>query len=218
VWSYEIGTKDRFLDRRLQISTSAYYIQWSNIQQAFYVPVCGIQFTTNAGEAVSKGFDFQGEWRVARGLDLDAAVGYTNARFTQTALDANGDVLNVKGDSLDVVPWTATIGAQYDFAIAGRDAFIRADYEFNSKRTTPIPDEDPNTAFYDPGLVPNPATNLVSARLGISLMNWDLAVFVDNLLDSHPQLDLTHQDASTALYEATTFRPRTVGMAANVKF
>ncbi|MEO7026721.1 MAG: TonB-dependent receptor, partial [Caulobacteraceae bacterium] len=45
VWSYEVGSKDRFFDRKLQVSGSAYYITWSNIQQAFYVPVCGIQFT-----------------------------------------------------------------------------------------------------------------------------------------------------------------------------
>jgi len=218
VWSYEIGTKDRFLGGRMQIATSAYYIRWSNIQQAFYVPSCGIQFTTNAGEAVSKGFDFQGEWRLTAGLDLDASVGYTNARFTKTALDANGDILNAKGDSLDVVPWTATLGVQYDFRALGRDAFVRADYEFNSKRTTPIPNEDPNTAFYDSGLVPNPATNLVSARLGINLNRVDVALFVDNLFDSHPQLNLNHQDSATTLYEATTFRPRTVGLSANFKY
>src|SRR5579859_1807637 len=51
VWSYEVGTKDRFLDRKLQVSASGYYIRWFGIQQAFYVPVCGNQFTTNAGEA-----------------------------------------------------------------------------------------------------------------------------------------------------------------------
>jgi outer membrane receptor protein involved in Fe transport len=218
VWSYEIGTKDRFFDRKVQIATSAYYIKWSNIQQAFIVPQCAIMFTTNAGEAVSEGFDFQGSWRVAKGFDLDASVGYTDAHFTQTSQDINGDVLNVKGDVLDVAPWTMTLGAQYDFDIAGRDAFIRADYEYNSKRTGLIPNEDPATAFYDSGLRPNPATNLVSARLGVNLGRIDLAVFVDNLFDSHPQLDLTHEDSNTLLYEAQTFRPRTVGLSANFKY
>ena len=218
VWSYEIGTKDRFFDRTVQVAASAYYIKWSNIQQAFYVPTCGIQFTTNAGEAVSKGFDFQGSWRIVKGFDVDASVGYTDATFTKTALDTNGDILNVKGDVLDVVPWTVTLGAQYDFDAFGRNAFLRGDYEFNSRRTGLIPNEDPATAFYDPGLRPNPATDQVSARLGINLSRWDVALFVDNLLDSHPQLDLTHQDSNTLLYEAKTFRPRTIGLAANFKY
>ena len=218
VLSYEIGSKDRFFDRKLQVSASAFYIQWSNIQQAFYVPKCGIQFTTNAGDAVSKGFDVQGQWQVTRGLEIEATVGYTSAKFTKDAFDANGDVLDLKGDSLDVVPWTVTLGAQYDFTAFGRPAFVRADYEFNSHRTTPIPNEDPRTAFFDSGLVPDPATHEVSARAGITLDRWDLAVFVNNLLNASPQLNLQHQDQATLLFEAQTFRPRTIGVSANFRY
>jgi len=218
VWNYEVGTKDRFFDRKLQVSASIYYIRWFGIQQAFYVPVCGIQFTTNAGQAVSKGFDFQSEWHVTSHLDVDTTVGYTDAQFVRGALDANGDVLNEPGDSLDVVPWTATLGIQYDFTAFNRDAFVRADDEYASKRTRPIPNEDPLTAFYDPGLVPDPATNQVSVRAGITLAKWDLALFINNLFDAHPQLNLQHEDASTLLYEATTFRPRTIGMAATFRY
>ena len=164
LWSYEVGTKDRFLNRTLQVSASAFYVDWSNIQQAFYVPACGIQFTTNAGGAISKGFDLESQWQVTRALDLELTVGYTDARFSQTALDANGDVLNVKGDALDLPPWTVTVAAQYDFSVLDRDAFVRADYEFASKRTAPIPNEDPATAFYDPERLrsPIPAINQVS--------------------------------------------------------
>jgi len=218
VWSYEIGTKDRFLDRRLQIAASAYYIRWSNIQQAFYVPVCGIQFTTNAGEAEAKGFDFQGQWQPIRALELELAVGYTDARFTRTALDANGDILDVKGDSLDTAPWTVTVGAQYNFTALERDAYIRVDDEFQSKRTAPLPNEDPLTAFYDPGLRPNPAVNQVSMRVGFTIKSWDLAFFANNLFDARPQLNLAHQDSQTLLYEASTLRPRTVGISLNVKY
>jgi outer membrane receptor protein involved in Fe transport len=218
LWSYEVGTKDRFLDRTLQVSASAFYVDWSNIQQAFYVPVCGIQFTTNAGEAISKGFDLQSQWQVTRALDLELSVGYTDARFSKTALDANGDVLNVKGDALDLAPWTVTVAAQYAFTVMGREGFLRADYEFASKRTAPIPNEDPATAFYDPGLVPNPATHQVSMRAGVTIGAWDLALYANNLLNAHPVLNLTHQDSATTLYEATTLRPRTIGMAATFKY
>jgi hypothetical protein len=192
--------KDRFFDRKLQISASAYYINWSNIQQAFYVPSCGIQFTTNAGQAVSKGFDLQSQWQVTHNFEIELTLGYTDAKFSKTALDANGDVLDVAGDSLDVVPWTATLGAQYNFTMAGREGFIRGDYIFNSKRHTPIPNEDPRTAFYDSGLVPDPATNEVSAKAGLNLGAWDLSIFAENLLNAHPQLNLQHQDSETLLF------------------
>ena len=127
-------------------------------------------------------------------------------------------MLDEKGDALDVAPWTVTAAAQYNFTVVGRDAFVRADYEFASKRTTPIPNEDPATAFYDPGLVPNPPTHQVSLRAGVSLGEWDFQIYANNLLNAHPQLDLNHQDAATTLYEATTLRPRTIGVSANVKY
>jgi outer membrane receptor protein involved in Fe transport len=218
VWSYEIGSKDRFFDRALQVQGSAFYIQWSGIQQAFYVPACGIQFTTNAGEVVSKGFDFQSSLQVTHALNVDVAVGYTNATFTGDAFDANGDLLDAKGDTLDIPPWTLTVGAQYDFNLFGAAAFARVDYSFSSQRTAPIPNEDYRTAFYDPHLVADPNTDLVNLRLGAAVKNWDLAVYVNNVFNSHPQLNLQHEDLDTTLYEATTFRPITVGLSASYKY
>lgn len=218
VWNYEIGTKDRFFDRKLYVAASVYYIRWFDIQQAFYVPLCGIQYTTNAGQAVSKGFDFQSQWQVTSHLDLEATVGYTDAYFTRTTIDVDGNILGEAGDALDLPPWTASLAAQYDFKIDDHDAFARVDYEFASKRTRPIPNEDPNTTFYDPNLVPDPAINQVSARAGVNFGRWDLAVYINNLLNAHPQLDLNHEDSATTLYEANTLRPRTFGLSANVKF
>ena len=103
VWSYEIGTKDRFFDRTLQVSASAYYIKWSNIQQAIYVPLCGIQFTTNAGDAVSKGFDFQAQWQVTHAFELELAVGYTDATVHQERARSRTATCWPQGDALDVV-------------------------------------------------------------------------------------------------------------------
>ena len=83
---------------------------------------------------------------------------------------------------------------------------------------TPIPGEDSGTTYFDGGLVPNPATNQVSTRAGLTYKTWDVAFFVENLFDAHPQLDLQHQDSGTALFEATTFRPRTIGVSASYRY
>jgi hypothetical protein len=147
-------------------------------------------------------------------------VGYTDARFTTTSLDANGDVLNEKGDALDADtgPWTVSLGVQYGFKAWGQDTYVRVDDEYNSRRTVPIPNEDPRTAFYDSGLQPNPAVNQLSARAGVSVQRWDLALYANNIADAHPLLSLQHEDAATLLYEAETLRPRTIGMAATYRF
>jgi len=219
LYSYELGTKDRFLDRHLYVAASVFYVQWKNIQQAVYVPQCGIQYTTNVGDAVSKGFDLEVQWQVTNDFELDLSTGYTDAHYTKDAIDPNsGAELAAKGDMLDVTPWTVSLGAQYNFRLADHDGFIRADYEFNSRRTRPVPAEDPVTTYYDSGLVPDPATHQVSMRAGLTINKLAVALFVDNLLDAHPQLNLQHQDGDTLLYEATTFRPRTVGLALDYKY
>jgi iron complex outermembrane recepter protein len=221
LWSYELGTKDRFFDRKLQIAASGYYIKWSNIQQAIYVSQCGIQFTANAGEAESKGFDFQGQWQVTRALSLEASLGYTDAHFTKLVYVPNTVGQNPivsPGDVLDVSPWTATLAAQYKFNLGSHDGFARVDYEFQSKRTGLIPNEDQRNLNYDPGLVPDPAIHQMSLRAGLEVSSWNVEVFINNLLDSHRQQDLNHQDRATLLYEASIVRPRTFGLQIDRKF
>lgn len=218
VWSYEVGTKDRFFNRSLQIAASAYYLKWSNIQTNEVVPSCAIAFTANAGEAVSKGFDFEGQWNITSHFQFEAAVGYTDLTYTKTAVDTQGNVLALKGDTLDVPPWTVTLGGQYNFDFLSRPAFVRADYQFRSHRTKPTPLEDPGSSFFDPGLVPDPSTHQVNLRAGLTLNNIELAIYANNLLNAHPQLGLTHEDNETLLFEATTFRPLTVGVAATIKY
>jgi outer membrane receptor protein involved in Fe transport len=219
-WSYEIGTKDRFLDRKLQLSGSLYYVEWNNIQQAIYVPQCGIQYTTNVGNAISEGFDMQADWSVNEHLVLNMAAGYTDAKYSSDAFDpANpGALLAKKGDSLDVVPWTLTLGAQYDFQINDDDAFFRVDYEYSGRRHRPTNAEDPATEYYDAGLKPDPATSLFQMRAGITQGSWQYNIFMDNVFNAHPQLSLAHQDQYTQLYTAESFRPRTTGISATYKY
>ena len=65
LWSYEIGSKNTFLDHTLQINASLFYIDWNNIQQNVYLPACGEQFTANLGKAKSEGGDIEmstGRW------------------------------------------------------------------------------------------------------------------------------------------------------------
>ncbi len=221
VMSYELGSKNRLFDRRLSLAASAYYVRWSDIQQANALNSCGFQYTANLGTAVSKGFDVQGQWNVTDALQLELAVGYTDARYSKTTLSGSAPsspILVAKGDTLGGSPWTVAVGAQYSFHAWGHDAFVRGDYEYASHNGWLTPTEDPVTATPDPGLVNDPATHLVSLRAGAALGHLDLAIYTDNLLDSRPRLGLNHQDQFTLLYEARTFRPRTVGISATYRY
>ncbi|HWA18894.1 MAG TPA: TonB-dependent receptor [Devosia sp.] len=217
VWSYELGTKDRLLGGRIETSASVYYLKWNNIQQTVSLPSCGFRYTTNQGSAESKGFDLQAEWLITDQFDLDISLGYTDAYYTSTSSSAGLVLANV-GDRLPGSPWTASLGAQYTASIWGKDAFVRLEYEYAGGETGLSPDRDPGTTLFDRHLLPEPATNMFAIRAGATLHDINLVLFMDNVFNAHPLLDLNHQDNKTLLFEASTFRPRTIGLTATYRY
>ena len=218
VLSYEAGSKNKLMGGRLQVSGSAYYLEWNNIQQSNYLPSCGFKYTSNLGSAVSQGFDLQGEWLPIDALAIDFSLGYTDAHYTTSSTVGPTAILANQGDKLPGSPWSFSLGAQYNTQVMGRDSFLRMDYVFASRETGMTPSRDPASSAYDPGLVGQPETNVVTLRAGTTLGNFNVSVFADNLLNAHPQLDLAHQDQYTLLYEATTLRPRTIGVTATYRY
>jgi hypothetical protein len=59
---------------------------------------------------------------------------------------------------------------------------------------------------------------VLSLRAGITVKDINFALFMDNILNAHPQLGLNHQDSDTLLFEATTLRPRTFGLTATYRY
>ena len=211
VVSYEIGSKGKYLDRSLQVSASAFHVDWKNIQYQDLLSSCGILYTTNLGSAQSEGFDLQSTWLPVRNLEIDLAVGYTDAHFTKTGGPAASPLVT-KGDAVGGPPWTASVGVRWDFTFADRPSYIRVDDEYASKNGKPTPRLDPVNAPYDPSLKTPPQTNFLSVRAGIKFESWDLAVFADNVANSHPELTREHADRYTPIYNLTTFRPLTIGV------
>jgi len=219
VWSYEVGAKNKLFNRRLTFSGSAYYLEWNRIQQASYLTSCGFQYTGNFGTVHSRGFDAQFNWTVVRGLNLDLAVGYTDARYSKTTPSLGSGNLSTKGDAVPgVAPWTVAAGAQYDFAVAGHDAFLRGDYDFRSHNPHLTPIENPLSAVSDPFVVNDPSNAQVNLRAGVTIDGVIVEGFINNVADTHPRLGLAHEDQFTLLFEAQTFRPRTFGVSLSYRF
>jgi outer membrane receptor protein involved in Fe transport len=237
VKSYEIGAKNNFQDR-LRLASSLYYIKWDGIQQNIYLPDCGFQFTANVGQAIAKGGDLQAEWAPNEMLDFEAAIGFTDARFSATSalsplatapVVSNGDA--VVGESgIPNAPWTVTLGAQYNFSVVEHKSFFRVDYEHQSHQKIATAAEDPTTSQYDSYAYTPAATTFISLRTGVAVdKRWSLSAFVDNLLDSHPELppsSYAHSDLDgynpsgppSALLRFYTFRPRTIGVTSSYRF
>jgi len=211
--SYEVGSKNKLFNRSLQIATSVYHVDWSNIQYQDLLATCGILYTTNLGSVSSNGFDLQGAWILNRNFELDFAVGYTSAKFTKTAGPPAPGLPTVrKGDTIGGPPLTITLGGRWDFTVADRPVYLRVDDQYASQNTGTTPILDPQTSAYDETLKKPPATNYLSARIGTRLGSWDVSVFGTNLTNSHPELTRIHATASAPIFQLTTARPLTVGV------
>jgi iron complex outermembrane receptor protein len=258
VQSFEVGAKDN-INNRIRLASSVYYIKWNNIQGNVVPPVCQIQWTDNLGNAVSKGFDIQADIQVTKDLSVDATYGYTDARYTKDGFpsgvspDAGVLPLVLKGDGIggpngigtgfSVPPWTATLGAEYKFAVLEHESFLRLDYEYiaadkynhSTLEGTPasvaadgtVTSWVPRTSTYDPVAFPQGRQSFASARLGTNLGDWAVSLFVDNLTDSHTIINYNHQtdfkDSTTGVLFASpafryiTYRPRTFGLTVTLR-
>lgn len=232
LWNYEIGAKAKTSDGKLRVSASAYDIEWSKIQQSVYVSACGQQFVGNFGKARSRGIDFEAELHPAAHWSMNLAVGYNHSRYIQPSYlpatppsstnPSGSPQLNIAnaGDAIAGAPFTVSGGVQYDFTMGSHDGFFRVDDEYAGHLHAHTIQTDPIGGLIsaDSNLVNNPETNQASARLGLTLGKMDWAAFVNNMFNAHPQLDLSHSDQWTALYNANTFRPRTWGLSLSMKY
>ncbi|HEX3848659.1 MAG TPA: TonB-dependent receptor [Steroidobacteraceae bacterium] len=239
--SYELGSKNNFADH-FRIASSVYYIKWKNIQQNVYVPYnCGLQFTDNLGTAVAKGFDVQADMALGGGFTADLAVGYTSARYSQSTLAPkpllvqSGDAISgeaaIDGGPGTNPPWTVSVGGQYSFKVTDKDAFVRMDWEYTSRNPWLAGVQDPATVQYSPETYTLSSTHFASARTGITLGTWQVALFCDNLFDSRTTINyqLSQADANSPAYAANplapesvqqnayTWRPRTIGITATLR-
>ncbi|MGH8133573.1 MAG: TonB-dependent receptor [Steroidobacteraceae bacterium] len=231
--NYEIGSKNAF-GNALRLATSVYYIQWNNIQQNIYIAGgCGLQFTDNLGTAAAKGFDVQAELALGP-LFMELAVGYTDARFTRNSyaqgnptaprLVSSGDAISGEA-AIDYAPgtnppWTVAFGPQYRFKLREHEAFVRLDFEYQSRNPWLAAVQDPLSSQFIPGSYTLPATYFTSLRAGLTLGDWLITPFIDNLFDTHTvtnfalgQLDPYNPAGSPSQQQNVyTFRPRTFGI------
>ena len=233
--SYELGSKNTF-GQALRIATSVYYIKWNGIQQNIYVAgACGLQFTDNLGEAVAWGGDLQAELALGA-VHIDFATGYTSARYTKNSpsdCDPTGAGIPCKTSNGDAIsgqaaidyapglnsPFTAALGAEYGFKLGQRDAFVRADWEYESRNPWLSGLQDPrNVAQFNPFTYTLASTSFTTVRAGVYLGDWQLALFVDNVFDSHRVTNYAlGQPAGVPAVQENdyTYRPRTLGINAN---
>ena len=234
VWNYELGAKVNLFGA--QINGSVYRLEWDQTQTNYGLPTCGFTYTVNAGKAISQGVDLDIKANLGAGFTVNAAIGYSDAEYVEGVVGPapNNTVYLKKGDPLPVPDWKLALGLQYAFTLAGRDGYIRADYQYASSFWSGV---TYGSAGYSPDVNgQREATHFVTARAGYDLSDKvEMALFVDNLFNSQDVLAVHNSNGRSGcvassgpscsvyrqfnpVYREVTFRPRTVGISASYRF
>jgi outer membrane receptor protein involved in Fe transport len=141
--NYELGTRTDWLDRRLQLDATVFYIDWSNIQLREHNAL-GAGFGVNAGRATNYGLESTFTWHMTRGLSFQSNLTYLNAQLAETFVPGGGRPDVPKGSTLPGASrWqvASTLGYQW-FGVPLEPSFLvsqrfisRAPAQFDSPVT-----------------------------------------------------------------------------------
>jgi iron complex outermembrane receptor protein len=211
LWSYEVGTKGRYLDNRLSVNAAVYTIDWKNIQQTIILPICGFTFTTNAGDARIYGSELEMNALVTPNWTLSLNGGNTHGYITSTL---EPGIFGVGEDLLNVPQYTATASSDYEVPLKGEQSlFFNADFPYVGRShayyaTQEVP------VHYNPGYgILNLALGILQHDVGSEHHTLRVSLYAQNALDNHRTIQYP---SVFQVQEAYTVRPLTVGFTVSL--
>jgi len=195
LWSYETGVKSAFLDNRLILNGSIYYMDITDMQVEQNVSPMA-SYVTNAAEATGKGIELEMTAKMFDGLDLMAGFGYSDVEFDEFR-DVLGDY---KGNENPFAPeYTFNIGAQYRHPCG---FYARGDLIGYGKMYFDKANEYSRDAY-----------EIVNAKVGYEAEDFDIYLYAKNLFDKVYDSD-GYWDGMYTIYSA----PREIGLQVVYRF
>ena len=200
VWSYELGEKARFDERRITINGDVYYEDWSGVQQEV-APACGFKYTANAGAATAYGAEMEIAIKLTPQLTLSQNGSYTHA-VNSTTTPAAGVVSGQR--LLDVPDWTANTSLTWERPINDKFRFVG---RINNSYTGSMQD-----ITYTRNTLPG--YDLVDTRAGVTTKAWSAFLFIDNVTNKIALLSDTGALSANIpiLNRVAVNQPRTIGV------
>lgn len=116
IWNYEFAVRSEWFDRKLTLNANAFLIDWTD-QQVRVNLTPGNAYdseTVNAGKSRLWGFELEARARPARGLTLNAGVGYTRTKFLEFTVNSGAQIFVADGNEFANAPrWTVNGGVTW---------------------------------------------------------------------------------------------------------
>jgi iron complex outermembrane recepter protein len=207
LWSYELGSKGRYLDNRLSINAAVYAINWTAIQQTINLPTCGFNFTTNVGDAKIYGSELEVRALVTPNMTLSLNAGSTHAYITSVSAEGSGIVY--PGEWVLNVPlYTVTPSFDYDAPVDDRmSVFVRGDFPYTGR----------SRGYFESSGLPHvfqPGYGIVNMSVGFKREKLSVSLYVKNLLNWK---NIIQYPSVNSVQEGYTVRPATFGITATLE-
>jgi iron complex outermembrane recepter protein len=212
LWSYELGEKSAFLDKRATLNFDVYDILWKDIQVT--VNNGGVNQLENAGIARVTGAELQFNYRVLTALTLGGSAAYTNARLTSTAPVIGVDEVGVR----------LPLSPRFNFALIGTYDFdIVQDYTGAFTVTDRWIGE--RNAGFGTGISPQyrlASYNITDFNLEVNAPHGlQYGIFMRNVFDRAGEVSasvLANEYNPASPVPVYLTQPRTIGLSVNYKF
>ncbi|HUQ88488.1 MAG TPA: TonB-dependent receptor [Vicinamibacterales bacterium] len=207
-WHVEGGIKSTMAGGKVAANAAVFFIDWNDLQLNVPNPfVPGQFYIANVGGARSRGLEFDVMARPRPSLDLFAALGYTNAKFSAGTM-ANG--VAVDENDLPYTPdYTATFGGQMTRPISSTiSSFVRAEVVL----TGAFSYDEANSQRQD-------AYSLVNVRAGARVKRFFADAWVRNAFDTrYVPIAIPYPGFAPSGFIGENGRPRTFGVTVGVMF
>lgn len=233
ITAYTLGSKNRFLDNRLQFNVEAFYWKYRN-QQTSHPSLDRLfrpgSLTENIGKSTIKGIEVDARLKVTRNTSLGAIVEYLDAKqkdfsysqplplgtLTTCAVSPSPVaaippriIVNCSGKpSYNSPKWTMNLSAEQTIPLGENKIMLGVDTQYKSKRYMGFE--------YQPQQLQGSSwTTNAHISFGPTNENWSLSAFVRNIENDRL---LLAPFVFGGVSEVYTTAPRTYGIRASAKF
>ena len=221
--NYEIGAKTEWLDNRVRLNVSAYYMKWSDFAVQIEDPQEGVFQLgfVNLPSADIRGVEAEFAVNFSERWQLDGSFSYNNAEVADAASISFTDpelapFTVTKGARLPLTPdWTATLGIEYRSPgrLLNAQPFARFDYAYQGESVNNL--EGIEAVVATGGVQIQDAYQTGDFRFGLEGENWSGSIFVDNVWDERAELFFSNRWAVPRL---SVNQPLTIGLQFRYEF
>jgi len=207
-YNYELGTKGEFLDHRLTLDASVYYIDWKDIQLSAF-GAHNLAFGTNGSRAKSEGVELSTMVKPATGLTLSGWVAYSDAALTENfpGCPLNCPVYGLAGNRLPFSSrFSGNLSIEQEFPLAGAAmGYVGTMANFVGDRLD---------IFTTTSATPRqnlPSYTELNLTGGIRADGWTFNLYANNITDKRGII--SGGTGNVVPFAFNIIRPRTIGLA-----